>query len=39
MYPLPNKREVADSYVKGVRRKFHLTPEDGVSDAEFIDRG
>lgn len=36
LYPIPNKREVEDCYVRGVRRKFALTPEKGVSDEVFF---
>jgi hypothetical protein len=36
LYPIPNKREVADCYVRGVRRKFKLTADDGISDEEFL---
>ncbi len=34
-YPIPSKKEVKDCYVRGARRKFQLTAEDGVSDDEF----
>lgn len=36
LFPLPNKKELADSYVRAIRRKFKLTPEDGVSDEDFF---
>jgi hypothetical protein len=41
-YPVPKEKkkdEVKDCYVKGVRKKFKLTPNDGVSDSEFMGRG
>ena len=34
-YPIPGDKEVKDCYVKGARRKFRLTPADGISDDEF----
>ena len=37
-YPIPNLKDGDDiekAYTDGARRKFGLTPEDGVSDAEF----
>jgi len=35
-YPVPTKHEpVLICYVKGCRRKFKLTPADGISDKEF----
>lgn len=37
-FPVPNRKDVLPCYVKGARRKFHLMPEDGVSDDEFFDR-
>ena len=36
LFPMPKKKEVLDSYVKALRRKFKLTPKDGVSDEEFF---
>lgn|GEM_PF-2473121 len=38
VYPLPRsqQREVSITYVRPLRRAFELTPEDGVSDAEFF---
>jgi len=38
LYPMSNSREVENAYVKGVRRKFNLTKDDGVSDKEFFGR-
>jgi len=35
LYPIPHKRDVAQCYVRAVRRKAMFTPEDGVSDEEF----
>ena len=38
-YPIPtHDKDVADCYVKGVRKKLRLRPEDGVPDAEFFGR-
>lgn len=38
-YPVPtNKNPVLICYIQGVRRKFKLTPNDGVSDKEFYDK-
>ena len=34
-YPVRNKPDVLVCYVAGVRRKFKLTADDGISDAEF----
>jgi hypothetical protein len=38
-YPVPTggacKHQVLVCYVKGLRKRFRLRPEDGVSDAEF----
>ena len=37
-YPVPARKEGDDierAYVEGARRKFGLTPGDGVSDEEF----
>jgi len=35
-FPVPTTRkDVAPCYVKGCRRAFRLTAEDGVTDAEF----
>lgn len=39
LFPLPKKKEVLDSYVRALRRKFKLTPQDGVSDEEFFGNG
>jgi hypothetical protein len=37
-YPIPtNNDPVLIAYVKGARRKFKLTEEDGVSDKDFYD--
>ena len=36
-YPIPtHDKDVNPAYVKGARRKFRLTPDDGVSDDEFF---
>jgi hypothetical protein len=37
-YPVPTTRELNQVYVKGARRKFRLTTEDGVSDDDFFSR-
>ena len=37
-YPVPNKNDVLPCYVKGARKKFRLTVEDGVSDDDFFGR-
>ena len=37
-YPIPKKKDVNPVYVKGARRKFGLTPADGVSDADLFSR-
>ena len=40
-YPIPARREGEDiprTYIEGARRKFHLTPEHGISDKEFYGR-
>ena len=37
-YPVPNDKEVKPCYVKGARKKFRLTPEDGVTDEDFYGR-
>jgi len=35
-YPIPrHSKDVLQCYVRGVRKKFKLTPDDGVSDAAF----
>lgn len=35
-YPIPtNRRPVLKQYVRGIRRRFQLLPEDGVSDDDF----
>jgi predicted RNA binding protein YcfA (HicA-like mRNA interferase family) len=35
-YPIPKGKDVKPCYVKGSRKKFSLTPEDGISDEEFF---
>lgn len=37
-YPVPSGKEVLDCYVNGARRRFALTPADGISDDEFYSR-
>ncbi len=34
-YPVPDQTDVLVCYVRGCRKKFKLTAEDGVSDDEF----
>jgi hypothetical protein len=34
-YPVPNRAEVKLCYVRDCRRRFRLTPEDGITDEEF----
>jgi hypothetical protein len=37
-YPVPtNRSDVARQYVSGCRRRFSLTPADGVSDYDFYE--
>jgi len=35
-YPIPNDKDVLPCYVKGVRKKLRLLPENGVTDEEFF---
>lgn len=37
-YPVPGDREVKDCYVAACRRKFCLTPQDGITDDDFYGR-
>ncbi len=37
-YPIPDRVDVLPCYVKGARRKFRLTAEDGVTDDDFFGR-
>jgi hypothetical protein len=38
-YPMgTNSRDILPSWVKACRRALQLTPEDGVSDADFFSR-
>lgn len=40
-YPVPAHKdsdEVYRTYIEGARRKFHLTPADGIPDKEFYGR-
>ncbi|MGA2232092.1 MAG: hypothetical protein ABSH22_14445 [Tepidisphaeraceae bacterium] len=34
-YPIPHQKDVQQWYVRGCRKKFKLTADDGVSDEEF----
>lgn len=36
-YPIPKGKEIDKVYVKGVRRRFQLTDEFGVSDEDFYE--
>lgn len=38
-YPVPGDREVKQCYVSACRRRFGLTPNDGVTDDDFYGRG
>jgi hypothetical protein len=35
-YPVPNQADVLPCYVKGIRKKFQLLPEHGVTDEHFF---
>jgi predicted RNA binding protein YcfA (HicA-like mRNA interferase family) len=37
-FPVPTEKEVKPPYVRGCRRRFQLTAEDGVSDEDFYSR-
>lgn len=34
-YPVPDEKDVLICYVRGCRKKFKLTVDDGVSDRKF----
>jgi hypothetical protein len=34
-YPVPNESDALICYVRGCRKKFKLTEDDGVSDRDF----
>ena len=36
-YPVPHQTEVLICYVRGCRKKFKLTADDGVSDKTFYE--
>lgn len=36
-YPVPHQTEVLICYVRGCRKKFKLTVDDGVSDKTFYE--
>ena len=41
MTPIPNRKESSDvkpPYIKAIRRKFGLTPSDGVTDKVFYSK-
>lgn len=37
-YPVPVRKDVLPCYMKGCRKKFRLTAEDGVTDDDFFGR-
>lgn len=37
-YPVSKGKDVLSCYVKACRRKVRLTPDDGITDAEFYSR-
>ena len=37
-YPVPNETDVKVGYVRVCRKKFRLTPADGVTDTDFYGR-
>lgn len=38
-YPVPcHSKDVLDCYVRGCRKKFRLTEDDGVPDEDFFSR-
>jgi hypothetical protein len=37
-YPVPDEKDVLICYVRGCRKKFKLTADDGVTDDEFYNR-
>ncbi len=37
-YPVPHEKDVLVCYVRGCRKKFKLTAEDGVADRDFYNR-
>jgi len=38
IYSMPSRKDVLPCYVKDCRRRFRLTPEDGVTDEDFYGR-
>jgi predicted RNA binding protein YcfA (HicA-like mRNA interferase family) len=34
-YPVPDEKDVLVCYVRGCRKKFKLTAEDGIPDEQF----
>jgi len=36
-YPVPDEKDTLICYVRGCRKKFKLTTEDGISDREFYE--
>jgi len=37
-YPVPDQTDVQQCYVRGCRKKFKLTAEDGISDDDFYNK-
>lgn len=37
-FPVPNETDVKVGYVRGCRKRFRLTPADGVTDTDFYGR-
>ena len=38
-YPVPRRKDIAQQYVRGCRKKFRLLPEHGVTDDDFYSAG
>jgi hypothetical protein len=36
-YPIPHRDVVGKPYLRGLRKQFRLTTDDGISDHEFYD--
>jgi len=37
-YPVPGDRVVKACYIRGARKKFRLTSNDGITDEDFFGR-
>jgi len=37
-FPVPTHKELPRQYVTQCRKRFHLRPDDGVSDKDFYSR-